>query len=324
MSAISAIDVALWDIKAKSLGLPIYELLGGKVRDRIPMYANCWFPSAKEPDEFAKYAKKTVDMGINALKWDPFGKSYLYMNNKEMRHAEDVVAAVREAVGPDVDLLIECHGRFDPKTGIQIGKVLEPYNPMFIEEPCPPDSLEALAEVHKKSPVPVAAGERLYTHYQFKNFLDLHCADYVQPDISHCGGISGMMKFAAMAEANYVALAPHNPSGPVASAASRQIAACTPGFRVLEIVVTDVNWRKDITNEQIVFENGDLLIEQKPGHSIELNHEECAKYPFEPTDLRHYNGNLTNVRPAGKTSYYFKGLEQYKFEEVVEVKGTHN
>lgn len=177
MSAVSAVDTALWDLKAKKLGVPIYELLGGKFRDSVPMYANCWFPSSKEPEEFAYYAKKTVDMGIRALKWDPFGKNYLYMSNKDLRHAEDIVAAVREAVGPDVDLLIECHGRFDPKTGIQVGKVMEPYNPMFIEEPCPPDDLDALAEVHRKSPVPVAAGERLYTHYQFKQFLEKGCAD---------------------------------------------------------------------------------------------------------------------------------------------------
>ncbi len=316
MSAVSAVDTALWDLKAKKLGVPIYELLGGKFRDSVPMYANCWFPSSKEPDEFAYYAKKTVDMGIKALKWDPFGKNYLYMSNKDLRHAEDIVAAVREAVGPDVDLLIECHGRFDPKTGIQVGKVMEPYNPMFIEEPCPPDDLDALAEVHRKSPVPVAAGERLYTHYQFKQFLEKGCADYVQPDISHCGGITGLMKFAAMAEASYVALAPHNPSGPVASAATRQIAAAVPGFRVLEIVITEVDWRLDITNECVEFRDGELMIESKPGHGIVLNHEECAKHPYTPYDLRHYNGTLTDVRPLGQTSYYFKGLEQYKFEQM--------
>ena len=135
-----------------------------------------------------------------ALKWDPFGKAYLYMDNQEFFHAIEIVEAVRAAVGSSVDLLIEGHGRFDVATGIRIANALKPFDPMFFEEPTPPDSLDALAEVHRKSPVPIAAGERIYSVTQFQQFLEKGCADFVQPDVSHCGGISAVKKMAAMAE----------------------------------------------------------------------------------------------------------------------------
>ena len=307
-SAISAVEMAMWDIKGKALGVPVYELLGGKVRDSIRMYANGWFAGAKTPDEFASAAAKAKEMGITALKWDPFGKNYLYMDNADFRHSMEIVEAVRGAVGNEVDLLIEAHGRFDIATGIKIANALKPFDPYFLEEPTPPDSFDALAEVRRKSPVPIAAGERVYSPMQLRTFLEKGCADYVQPDVSHCGGISAIKKMAAIAETYYVALAPHNPSGPVANAAALNLAAALPGFRILEIMLTDVSWRGELTNETVVFENGNILIPDGAGLGLELNEENCLKYPFQPIDLRHYKGTLTNIRPADKTSTYFIGL----------------
>ena len=307
-SAISAVEMAMWDIKGKALGVPVYELLGGKVRDSIRMYANGWFAGAKTPDEFASAAAKAKEMGITALKWDPFGKNYLYMDNADFRHSMEIVEAVRGAVGNEVGLLIEAHGRFDIATGIKIANALKPFDPYFLEEPTPPDSFDALAEVRRKSPVPIAAGERVYSPMQLRTFLEKGCADYVQPDVSHCGGISAIKKMAAIAETYYVALAPHNPSGPVANAAALNLAAALPGFRILEIMLTDVSWRGELTNEKVVFENGNILIPDGAGLGLELNEENCLKYPFQPIDLRHYKGTLTNIRPADKTSTYFIGL----------------
>ena len=307
-SAISAIDIALWDIKAKLCGVPVYEMLGGKVRDSIRMYANVWFAGAKTPEEFAEAAKAAVAKGITALKWDPFGSAYMYMDNADLRKSLEVVEAVRGAVGPDIDLLIEGHGRFDIATGIKIANELKQFNPMFFEEPTPPDSLDALAAVHKKSPVPIAGGERIYSVTQFQQFLEKGCADYAQPDVSHCGGISAIRKMAAMAEPYYVAIAPHNPSGPVANAATLHLAASLNGFRILEICMTDVSWRKELTNERVVFDKGNILIPEGIGLGLELNEENCLKYPFQPIDLRHYKGTLTNVRPVGQTSTYFEGI----------------
>ena len=297
-SAVSAVNMAMWDIKAKAAGVPVYEMLGGKVRDGVRMYANAWFAGAKTADEFAAAAVKAKNMGITALKWDPFGKAYMYMENADFRRSIEIVEAVRGAVGNDVDLLIEGHGRFDIATGIKIANALKPFDPYFFEEPTPPDCLDALAQVHKNSPVPIAAGERLYSLTQMRDFLERGCADFVQPDISHCGGISAVKKMAALCEAHYVALAPHNPSGPVANAATLHIAASTPGFRILEICLTDVSWRRELTNERVVFDKGNILIPTGVGLGLEINEENCLKYPFQPIDLRHYKGTLTNVRPA--------------------------
>ena len=304
MSALSAVEMALWDILGKSLGVPVYQLLGGKVNDKVRIYVNGWFAGAREPEEFGEKAKIAVQRGVTALKWDPFGKSYLDISNQDLDRALRCVAAVREAVGNTVDLLIEGHGRFNIPTGIKIAKELEQFKPMFFEEPTPPDSLEALKAVRDKSPVAISAGERLYTRWDYRRFFDIMPADYIQPDISHAGGIMELKKIAAEAECRYIPFAPHNPSGPVANAATLQLAANCPNFCILEIMYSDVDWRKDVTNEQLEYRDGFLTIPDKPGLGIEINEEECLKHPYQVHTLRHYTGALTDIRPA-KTEFYF-------------------
>jgi len=304
MSALSAVEMALWDILGKHLGVPVYQLLGGKVRDSIRIYVNGWFAGAKEPEEFGAKAKEAVKRGVTAMKWDPFGKNYLEISNKELDKALRNVAAVREAVGNEVDLLIEGHGRFNIATGIKIAKELEQFKPMWFEEPVPPDNLDALKAVRDKSPVAISAGERLYTRWDYKRMFDLMAADYIQPDISHAGGIMELKKIAAEAECRYVSFAPHNPSGPVANAASLQLAASCPNFSILEIMYSDVEWRKDVTNESLTYKDGELLIPDKPGLGIEIDEEACLAHPYQVHTLRHYTGALTDIRPA-KTEFYF-------------------
>lgn len=304
MSALSAAEMALWDILGKSLNVPVYQLLGGKVNDKVRIYVNGWFAGAKEPEEFAEKAKQAVKRGVTAMKWDPFGKSYLDISNAALDKALRCIAAVREAVGNSVDLLIEGHGRFNIPTGIKIAKELEQFKPMFFEEPTPPDSLEALKAVRDKSPVTISAGERLYTRWDYRRFFDIMPADYIQPDISHAGGIMELKKIAAEAECRYIPFAPHNPSGPVANAATLQLAANTPNFCILEIMYSDVEWRKDITNESLEYKDGYITIPDKCGLGIEINEEECLKHPYKPHTLRHYDGTLTDIRPT-KTEFYF-------------------
>ncbi|MBQ4160066.1 MAG: galactonate dehydratase [Clostridia bacterium] len=304
MSALSAVEMALWDILGKHLGVPVYQLLGGKVRDSIRIYVNGWFAGAKEPEEFGAKAKEAVKRGVTAMKWDPFGKNYLEISNKELDKALRNVAAVREAVGNEVDLLIEGHGRFNIATGIKIAKELEQFKPMWFEEPVPPDNLDALKAVRDKSPVAISAGERLYTRWDYKRMFDLMAADYIQPDISHAGGIMELKKIAAEAECRYVSFAPHNPSGPVANAASLQLAASCPNFSILEIMYSDVEWRKDVTNESLTYKDGELMIPDKPGLGIEIDEEACLAHPYQVHTLRHYTGALTDIRPA-KTEFYF-------------------
>ncbi len=304
MSALSAVEMALWDILGKSLNVPVYQLMGGKVHDSVRIYVNGWFAGAKTPQEFGEKAKIAVERGITAMKWDPFGKSYMDISNKDLNTALECVAQVRSAVGNDVDLLIEGHGRFNIATGIKIAKELEQFKPMFFEEPTPPDNLDALKAVRDKSPVAISAGERLYTRWDYKRMFDLGAADYIQPDISHAGGIMELKKIAAEAESRYIPFAPHNPSGPVANAATLQLAASCPNFCILEIMYSDVEYRKDITNEDLSYKDGFMQIPDKPGLGIELNEEECAKHPYSVHTLRHYTGALTDIRPP-KTAFYF-------------------
>jgi L-alanine-DL-glutamate epimerase and related enzymes of enolase superfamily len=304
MSALSAVETALWDILGKSLNVPVYQLLGGKVNEKVRIYVNGWFAGAKTPEEFAQKAREAKKRGVTAMKWDPFGKSYLDISNKDLTTALACISAVREAVGSEVDLLIEGHGRFNIPTGIKIAKELEAFKPMFFEEPTPPDNLDALCAVREKSPVAIAAGERLYTRYAYKDMFEKRAADYIQPDISHAGGIMELKKIAAIAESYYIPFAPHNPSGPVANAATLQLAACTPNFCILEIMYSDVDYRKEITNEKVEYQDGYITIPDKPGIGIELNEEACLAHPYQVHTLRHYTGALTDIRPA-KTEFYF-------------------
>ncbi len=304
MSALSAVDTALWDILGKSLNVPVYQLLGGKANDKVRIYVNGWFAGAKTPREFAEKAKTAVKRGITAMKWDPFGKAYLEISNKDLNTALECVGAVREAVGNDIDLLIEGHGRFNISTGIKIAKELEQFRPMWFEEPVPPDNLDALKAVRDKSPVAISAGERLYTRWDYIPMFETHAADFIQPDISHAGGISELKKIASQAECKYIGFAPHNPSGPVANAATLQLAACCPNFSILEIMYSDVEWRKDVTDESLVYNDGYISIPDRPGLGIEINEDECLKHPYSPHTLRHYTGALTDIRPA-KTKFYF-------------------
>ncbi|OGV35404.1 MAG: mandelate racemase [Lentisphaerae bacterium GWF2_45_14] len=304
MSALAGVEIALWDIKGKDLGVPVYQLLGGKVRDSIQCYANSWFAGAKTPDEFAAKAKEAMAQKFSALKWDPFGSAWQDISSKELRKSIDCVKAVREAVGDEVELMIEGHGRFNIPTAVRIGHALEDFNIYWFEEPIPPDNKEGLAEVKRRINVPVAAGERLYSRYDYREFFRLGCADYVQPDVSHAGGIMELRKIAAMAECHHIAFCPHNPSGPVANAAALQLAACIPNFAFLETMSTDVAWRKDISSESATLHEGRMVIGNKPGLGIEINEEKIAEHPYEARELRHYKGTLTDIRPDTKNASF--------------------
>ena len=304
MSALAGVEMALWDIKGKALGVPVYQLLGGKVRDAVPAYVNGWFSPAKTPEEFAEKVIQVRDNGFTACKWDPFGKAWLQISKKDLATAMECVRQVAAAAGNDVDLLIEGHGRFDIPTAVKIAQRLEEFDIFWFEEPIPPDDKEGLAEVKRRSRVPIAAGERLYNRYEYRQFFDLSCSDYIQPDISHAGGLMELRFLGAEAEARHIGFCPHNPSGPVANAATLQLAACVPNFVKLEMMMTDVPYRADICDEQLTVENGCVVIPERPGLGIELNEKEMEKYPFIPTQLRHYRGDLTNIRPVDAVPYY--------------------
>jgi len=304
MSALAGVEMALWDIKGKAFNVPVYQLLGGKVRDSIPVYVNGWFAPAKTPDEFAAKAIEVKNLGFPGCKWDPFGKAWQEIGNRELEQAMECIAKVAAAVGSDVRLLIEGHGRFNLPTAVKIGRRLEEFDIYWFEEPIPPDDKEGMREVKRQIRVPVAAGERLYNRYEFRQFFELGCADYIQPDVSHAGGIMEMRLLGAEAESRHIGFCPHNPSGPVANAATLQLAGCTPNFIMLEMMMTDVPWRSQICDEDLTVRNGEMLIPDRPGLGIDLDEAELLKHPYIPTALRHYRGDLTDIRPPDAVKYY--------------------
>ncbi len=237
MTGIALIEVACWDIMGQALNQPVYRLLGGAVRDKIKAYGNGWYTVERTPDEFHAAAKRAVAKGYHALKFDPFGAGFYELERGEKTRVIALVEAVRDAVGPEVELLIEMHGRFNPVTAVELTRDLAPFKPSWVEEPVPPENLAALkkaADAIAPLGIPVATGERLNTIYEYRELFDLQAADIIQPDITHCGGLLNVKKIAAGAEACYMLVAPHNVGGPVSTAAALHLAACTPNFKIQE------------------------------------------------------------------------------------------
>lgn len=237
MTGMALVELACWDIMGKALNQPVYRLLGGAVRQSIPAYANGWYTVERTPAEFQAAALRAVAKGYRALKFDPFGAGFYELGRAEKRSTVALVEAVRSAVGPDVELMIEMHGRFNPPTAIEMINALAPYGPAWFEEPVPPENLPALKKVAQAvAPlgIPIATGERIHTMYEYRELFELGAADIIQPDITHFGGLFNTKKLAAWADAYYMLIAPHNVGGPVSTAAALHLAACTPNFKVQE------------------------------------------------------------------------------------------
>jgi len=271
----------------------------------VKVYANSWFFGSRSSEEFAEKAKATVEQGFGGLKWDPFGTAYLSLSTAELRTALANIAAVRDAVGPDVDLMIEGHGRFDVNTAIRIGRELRAFDVRWFEEPTLPDRASTTAAVRRAIEVPVAAGERTYSRFNCADLLDAQAVDILQPDVCHVGGLTEMKRISALADVANIPIAPHNPYGPVCHAATLQFAATCHNFLVLETFITDVPWRRDISTEQVQFEDGCFVVSSKPGLGVELNEEAFVEYPYRPHDLRHYTGKLTDIRPPGAGRWFW-------------------
>ncbi len=281
-SAISGIEAALWDIKGKALGVPVYELLGGKSRDTVPAYANNWSPAQgiAGATTYAEAALRPVEMGFGAVKWDPFGSAWMRMTRAERRQAISDIADVRRAVGADVELLIEGHGRLDLPTAVEVGNRIAEFEPLFFEEPTPPDNIEVLAEVKARCPVAIAGGERYMDRFRFAEIGRADALDWWQPDVCHVGGLAEMKAIATLAETHFRPVAPHNPMGPVGNAMTLQLAAVIPNFAYLETMMIDVPWRGEVVREEAVLEAGEMRIPDAPGLGVELVEEAAAQHPF--------------------------------------------
>jgi galactonate dehydratase len=280
LTAISGVEVAMWDLIGKACGQPVYKLLGGRARERLRAYANGWYGRANSPQEFAEKARQVVARGYSAMKFDPFGTAWKEMAGKEMQAAEATVAFVREAVGDEVDLMIEVHGRLSVECAIEMGRRLAPYRPAWYEEPVSPWSLDLLREVKQHLPFPIAAGERVYTLEDFSRLASMRACDIVQVDLAHCGGLSIGKKVAAMTLPQDIRLAPHCSIGPVALCAAIHFGWSTPHVLVQENFGDfDIPWRLDFVNGWHPCHDGEYELPDKPGLGIELNEQVLAAHP---------------------------------------------
>ena len=297
LSAISGIEHALWDIKGKALGVPVWQLLGGAVREKVRVYQN---PGGGTPEETAENALKLIEKyGYTALKIGPHPRGADQLPwNAVVRGAAAKMKALRDAVGPDVDIGLDPHAKiFEPYKALQMARALTEYNPFFFEEALRPENIDAMASFKKQCPIPVATGECLYTKFEFRDLIFREGADIIQPDVCLMGGLMEMKKVAAIAEANYVVVAPHNPMGPVATAVNVHFAASTPNFTILEYNPDDTGGRREIVKEPLRVTDGYIELPAAPGLGIELNEEGFKSHPFKP--WRRTNA----VRPDGSIGF---------------------
>lgn len=280
MSGIACVEMACWDIIGKALGQPVWRLLGGKVREQIKAYANGWYTVERSPEEFHTAARAVVERGYRALKFDPFGPGRWELEPAEFRRSIGLVEAVRDAVGPDVEILVEMHGRFTPAEAVRIAGAVRPFAPSWIEEPVPPENFEALARVTRQVDTAVATGERIHDRTEYRDLFAQQAVDVIQPDIGHFGGISELRKVAATAETHYVLVAPHNVGGPVLTAANLHLAAVTPNFKIQEHF-------NDFADEHVKqaapglpeVVDGSFALPTAPGLGVELDVDFVREHP---------------------------------------------
>ncbi|MEX0762065.1 MAG: mandelate racemase/muconate lactonizing enzyme family protein [Dehalococcoidia bacterium] len=280
-TALSGVDIALWDIKGRVLGQPVYKLLGGAHRKRIRVYANGWYTNPGTPQQNGDEAKRVVDMGYTAMKFDPFGQeNYYTISLAEAQLAQDRVAAVRQSVGPNVDILVEAHAKFNVATAIQLGKRLEEYLPLFYEEPVSPENISELAEVRERVDIPIATGEKLYTKFPFMQILEQRAADVLQPDIANAGGITELKKIAIMAEARHVTMAPHNVCSPVGALAEMHLDASVFNFLIQEYHAEFYTGHYFTVMDGFPRQkDGYIELSDAPGLGLTLNDDEIAAHP---------------------------------------------
>jgi len=295
VAILSGLEMACWDIVGKATDRPVYDLLGGKIHDRLRSYSYLY----PEPDDLtdvysdpelaARRASEYVDLGFTAVKFDPVGAYSAFdprqLSLQAMEHTENFVSAVREAVGSNCDLLFGTHGQMTPAAAIRLARRLEPFDPLWFEEPVPPEMPEQMSRVAQQTSIPVATGERLSTRYEFARVLNNNAAAILQMAISRVGGILEAKKIASMAEAYYAQIAPHLYCGPIEGAANIQLACCTPNFLILESIRDWKGFHAEILRKPVQWQDGFVIPPAAPGIGVELNEEVARLHPYDGTDL---------------------------------------
>lgn len=302
-SAMTAIELACWDILGKSLGVPVWRLLGGKLRSRVRAYANGWYQGPRDPAFFADRAKEVAAIGYTALKFDPFGSAYRYLDADDERLSLRIVEAVRLAVGDSVDLLIEAHDRFSVSTAIRVGRALAEYRPMWLETPVMSTDVDATIEVARQIPVPVASGERFSRKRDFARLLASGAVDIVQPELLAVGGVLGLTKVAALAEAFEAFVAPHNAQSPFTTVVNVHVDAAAPNALIQECFDEFlVPWSREVLTGWAKVVDGYLEVPDAPGFGVELHESEAARYPYADHNfLRLFEAGWERRDSAGKS-----------------------
>lgn len=303
MSAISGIDQALWDISAKDLNVPLWRILGGLARDRVRMYDHLGGGNSDSvynsdtASSFAEKMKKTIADGFTAVKILAVPQTAPLGEAEKLRHAHDLMSSARSAAGPDIDIMIDFHGRTNAAMAIKYAEVLEPFNPLFLEEIVQPDQHEALKFARKKIKVPLAAGERLLHRSDFLPLLEDGLIDVAQPDVCHAGGITELRKIATLCDTYGVTMAPHNPLGPIATMVNVHLGLTTPNFLIQEVMRSDVSWRGEVFQGIPEIKDGHISPPMAPGIGVEMDEKQAAQHPFEsskPVQWFHNDGSVAD------------------------------
>lgn len=295
-SAISAVEIALWDILGKALDTPIYRLLGGAARDRIRLYVH---GGGRTPEQAANAVVQAKELGYNAIKTAPLiAEGELIRRPWDVKKAAKIIEGMRAAAGDDFDILIDAHGLLNPVMAMEFANAVEPCRPMFLEEPIQPEDLDMYRWLAEHTNVPLATGERHFTKFGFKDIISRHLVSYVQPDVCHAGGISECKKIAAMAEANFIDVALHNPQSLVSTLASLHIDACTPNCVIQETIRQREQWLLDLFyGDEAVIKNGYAELPEKPGLGCEFDESVAAQHPYQPVNrpaMHFEDGSVTD------------------------------
>lgn len=299
LTAVSAIEQALWDIKGKDLGVPVWQLLGGKVRDRVRVYTHLGSGSVaidlekRDISNYCESAAELASIGYNAVKCLPVPFTHHNVELPAVRHTEKLATKLRESLGEDVDLLLDFHGRpASVDAALAYIQAVAPARPMFVEEPIPPGNTQAMALVAHKSQVPIATGERLLTHAEFNDLCSSNAVGYIQPDLCHCGGLTIGQQIAATAATHHIGVCPHNPTGPVAGAVGLHFAVATPNFVILEEMAGMTPWYNDVILGGIERSDGYWNVPTAPGLGIDIDEKEAAKHPFQQETFAGLNARI--------------------------------
>lgn len=293
MSALAGIDIALWDLEGKRLGVPVARLLGGVQRNRFRVYASHWLSGVKTPEEACEGAREAIRRGFTAFKFNPVSHAGLIADEAgTIARAADLMAAARDGAGAHAEIFIECSEFLSPRTAVMLDRALEPYRPGWFEEPVPFENAKVMARLQRDLRAPIATGERLLSRFEYREIIEEGGCRIIQPDLMHAGGFTEIRRIASLADTYYIPVAPHNPGGPICTVAAMHLAAAIPNFFILEQMEPQRARRDAASRPAIRFEDGHFILPEGPGLGLEPNLEALADMPFKPQPTVERSGSL--------------------------------